>query len=84
MRTDDFRHSNNVEDDRDQSASRGGMPGGGGALGIGTIIIIGLISWPILTSRQPRTASPSPARSVREPASDRRRQGALARLQSQA
>jgi hypothetical protein len=48
------------------------------------IAIIGLISWPILTSRQPRTASPSPARSVREPASDRRRQGALARLQSQA
>jgi predicted metalloprotease len=45
MRTDDFRPSNNVEDDREQSASRGGMPGGAGGLGIGTVIIIGLISW---------------------------------------
>ena len=45
MRTDDFRPSNNVEDDRQQSASRGGMPGGAGGLGIGTIIIVGLISW---------------------------------------
>jgi predicted metalloprotease len=45
MRTDDFRPSDNVEDDRDASASRGGMPGGAGGLGIGTVIIIGLISW---------------------------------------
>jgi hypothetical protein len=45
MRTDDFRPSNNVEDDRQGSASRGGMPGGAGGLGIGTVIIIGLISW---------------------------------------
>lgn len=45
MRTDDFRPSDNVEDDREASASRGGMPGGAGGLGIGTIIIIGLISW---------------------------------------
>jgi predicted metalloprotease len=45
MRTDDFRPSDNVEDDREQSASRGGIPGGAGGLGIGTIIIIGLISW---------------------------------------
>jgi predicted metalloprotease len=45
MRTDDFRPSNNVEDDRQQSASRGGMPGGAGGLGIGTVVIIGLISW---------------------------------------
>src|SRR6202161_2579568 len=45
MRTDDFRPSSNVEDDRQQSASRGGMPGGAGGLGIGTIIVIGLISW---------------------------------------
>ena len=45
MRTDDFRPSNNVEDDREQSASRGGMPGGAGGLGIGTVIIVGLISW---------------------------------------
>jgi uncharacterized protein len=45
MRTDDFRPSDNVEDDREASASRGGLPGGAGGLGIGTIIIIGLISW---------------------------------------
>ena len=44
MRWDDFRKSSNVEDDREQSASRG-MPGGAGGLGIGTVIIIGLISW---------------------------------------
>ncbi len=45
MRTDDFRPSDNVEDDREESASRGGFPGGRGSLGVGTIIIIGLISW---------------------------------------
>ncbi len=45
MRTDDFRPSDNVEDDRAASASRGGMAGGAGGLGIGTIVIIGLISW---------------------------------------
>src|ERR1700683_4072441 len=47
MRTDDFRPSDNVEDDREQSASRGVgvIPGGKGGLGIGTIVIIGLISW---------------------------------------
>jgi uncharacterized protein len=45
MRTDDFRPSDNVEDDREASASRGGIPGGTGGLGIGTIIVIGLISW---------------------------------------
>ena len=46
MRTDDFRESDNVEDDRQLSASRGGgMPGGARGLGIGTVIIIGLISW---------------------------------------
>ncbi len=28
-----------------QSASRGGLPGGAGGLGIGTVVIIGLISW---------------------------------------
>jgi uncharacterized protein len=44
MRTDDFRPSSNVEDDREASASRG-MPGGGGGLGIGAVIIIGLVSW---------------------------------------
>ncbi len=47
MRWDDFRRSDNVEDDREQSASRGGfgLPGGAGGLGIGTIIILGLIGW---------------------------------------
>jgi uncharacterized protein len=45
MRTDDFRPSDNVEDDRVASASRGGIPGGAGGLGIGTVIIVGLISW---------------------------------------
>src|SRR5580704_10364744 len=45
MRTDDFRPSDNVEDDRSQSASRGGITGGTGGLGIGTVIVIGLISW---------------------------------------
>ncbi len=46
MRSDDFRPSDNVEDDREASASRGGgLPGGAGGLGIGTVIIIGLISW---------------------------------------
>src|SRR5271170_543130 len=45
MRSDDFRRSSNVEDDREGSSSRGGLPGGAGGLGIGTVIIIGLISW---------------------------------------
>ena len=45
MRTDDFRPSENVEDNREASASRGGLPGGAGGLGIGTVVIIGLISW---------------------------------------
>ena len=45
MRWDDFRRSDNVEDNRAASASRGGLPGGAGGLGIGTIVIIGLISW---------------------------------------
>jgi uncharacterized protein len=44
MRTDDFRESDNVEDDRQMSATRG-VPGGVGGLGIGTVIVIGLISW---------------------------------------
>src|ERR1700719_1207360 len=45
MRTDDFRPSDNVEDNREASASRGGLPGGAGGIGIGTVVIIGLISW---------------------------------------
>jgi predicted metalloprotease len=43
MRWDDFRRSDNVEDDR---GGGGGfsLPGGGG-LGIGTLIVLGLIGW---------------------------------------
>jgi predicted metalloprotease len=44
MRWDDFRRSSNVEDERGAS-SGGGLPGGAGGLGIGTIIILGLIGW---------------------------------------
>ena len=44
MRTDDFRPSDNVEDDRAGGGGIG-MPGGRGGLGIGAVIIIGLISW---------------------------------------
>jgi len=44
MRTDDFRPSENVEDDREASASRG-IPGGRGGLGIGAVVIILIISW---------------------------------------
>jgi hypothetical protein len=47
MRWDDFRRSDNIEDDRGGGggyASGGGfsLPGGGG-LGIGTLIVLGLI-----------------------------------------
>ena len=41
MRWDQFRRSDNVEDTRGQ----GGMPGGAGGLGIGTIVVLGLIGW---------------------------------------
>ncbi len=43
MRTDDFRRSSNVEDDREASASRG-MPGGAG-VGIGVIVVCTLVGW---------------------------------------
>jgi uncharacterized protein len=44
MRWDDFRRSDNVEDDRGAS---GGfrIPGGGRGLSIGTIVVLGLIGW---------------------------------------
>jgi predicted metalloprotease len=54
MRWDDFRRSDNVEDDRDGGGFGGGFPGGGGGfgipvggggLGIGTIVVLGLIGW---------------------------------------
>ena len=44
MRTDDFRRSSNVEDDREASASRG-MPGGAGGVGIGVVIVCTLVGW---------------------------------------
>jgi predicted metalloprotease len=51
MRWDDFRRSDNVEDDRGSDSSGGGLgggfgiPGGGGGLGIGTVVILGLVGW---------------------------------------
>ena len=46
MRWDDFRRSDNVEDDRDGGGGFGGGFGaGGGGLGIGTIVVLGLIGW---------------------------------------
>ena len=48
MRWEDFRRSDNVEDD---GGSGGGGPGGfglpigGGGLGIGTVIVLGLVGW---------------------------------------
>jgi hypothetical protein len=42
MRWEDFRRSDNVEDDREGG---GGFSAGSGGLGIGTIIILGLIGW---------------------------------------
>ena len=47
MRWDDFRRSDNVEDDRGGGYAGGGgfsLPGGGG-LGIGTLIVLCLIGW---------------------------------------
>jgi len=48
MRWDDFRRSDNIEDDRGSSGGFGGgigIPVGGGGLGIGTVIVLGLIGW---------------------------------------
>ncbi len=49
MRWDDFRRSDNIEDDRDGGGSIGGggfgIPAGRGGLGIGTVIVLGLIGW---------------------------------------
>ena len=49
MRWDDFRRSDNVEDDRDAGGGFGGggsgIQFGGGGLGIGTVIMLGLIGW---------------------------------------
>ncbi len=40
MRLDDFKPSSNVEDRRGMN-----FPGGGGGLGIGTVIVVGLLGW---------------------------------------
>jgi predicted metalloprotease len=48
MRWEDFRRSENVEDDRGGGGGGfggGGLPIGGGGLGIGTIVILGLLGW---------------------------------------
>ncbi|MSO68036.1 MAG: metalloprotease [Pseudolabrys sp.] len=47
MRWDDFRRSDNIEDDRDGGGD--GFGGGfgipGGGLGIGTVVVLGLVGW---------------------------------------
>ncbi|HEX3438742.1 MAG TPA: neutral zinc metallopeptidase [Pseudolabrys sp.] len=50
MRWDDFRRSDNVEDDRGGGGFGGGgggfgLPMGGGGLGIGAVIVLGLVGW---------------------------------------
>ncbi|MDO8877950.1 MAG: neutral zinc metallopeptidase [Pseudolabrys sp.] len=49
MRWDDFRRSDNVEDDRGGGGGGGfgggGLPIGGGGLGIGTVVVLGIIGW---------------------------------------
>jgi predicted metalloprotease len=51
MRWDDFRRSDNIEDDRDSGGYGGGyrggfrLPVGRGGLGIGTVVVLGLIGW---------------------------------------
>src|ERR1017187_7917543 len=47
MRWEDFRRSDNVEDDRGGGGfgGGGGFPVGGGGLGIGTIVVLGIIGW---------------------------------------
>ena len=47
MRWDDFRRSDNVEDDRAGGGGfgGGGISTGGGGLGIGAIIVLGLLGW---------------------------------------
>jgi predicted metalloprotease len=53
MRWDDFRRSDNIEDDRDAGGFSGGgfgsggfgFPTGGGGLGIGSIVVIFVVGW---------------------------------------
>src|SRR5215470_5408031 len=86
MRWDDFRRSDNVEDDRDGGGGFGGgfgLPGGAGGLSIGTVLVLGLVGWAlgidpslliggaeILTREQPRTSAPSQTRPTGSPKDD--------------
>lgn len=47
MRWEDFRQSDNIDDRRgeDFSGSGGGLPFGGGGLGIGTILVLGILGY---------------------------------------
>lgn len=47
MRWDDYRQSENLEDRRGGGGggSFGGLPGGRGGLGIGTMVVLGLVGW---------------------------------------
>jgi uncharacterized protein len=45
MRVDELPESSNVEDRRGEGGGFGGIPGGGGGLGIGTVVVLGLIGW---------------------------------------
>jgi uncharacterized protein len=46
MRLDDLPESGNIEDRRgERSGGIGGLPGGRGGLGIGTIVVLGLVGW---------------------------------------
>src|SRR6267154_6453867 len=50
MRLDDLPDSGNIEDRRQEGGGGGGggfggLPGGRGGLGIGTIVVLGLVGW---------------------------------------
>jgi predicted metalloprotease len=45
MRWDDFRRSDNVEDDRDGGGGGFGLPVHPGGIGIGTMVVLGIIGW---------------------------------------
>jgi hypothetical protein len=46
MRLDDLPESSNIEDRRQEGGGGfGGMPGGRGGLGIGTVLVLGLVGW---------------------------------------
>jgi uncharacterized protein len=46
MRLDDLPESSNIEDRRQEGGGGfGGLPGGRGGLGIGTVVVLGLVGW---------------------------------------